>query len=441
MPANHMLLDVRCHLSILFVMMSLGPGVCRGQSAAAPWTTNRPIVSVKKELYEKHPRPDCAPCLRESYAGPDLQRWQIHAFESVSDVWHEVKERFSDDNGRTWSDYRPVVNANRTLKGLLVQEGGSCRLYDTAAGVLLEAWVRVIRSGRAYNSQTYYHLSRDGGRTWNALKQLRYEDGEDFDPDDPLKPGYIKRNQGTPTDMIRHSNGTVLICLGHANAPDDPDNDKRPEKAGAMCFIGRWNAGKDDYDWTAGKRITGSPTITSRGMAEPSIAELKGGRVLMLLRGSDTLQTPGRRWYAVSPDGGATFSDIRELKYEDGSSFYTPSTMCGLIRHSVTGKLYYFGNISPKPPSGNWPRYPLIIAEVEETIPALKCNTVTVVDDRRPDQSDHIQFSNFSLLENRETHQFELLITLYGERSGEHWATADCYKYWLTPLPTASTKP
>ena len=72
-----------------------------------------------------------------------------------------------------------------------------------------------------------------------------------------------------------------------------------------------------------------------------------------------------------------TFSDIRELKYDDGASFYTPSTMCGLIRHSATGKLYYIGNISPTPPRGNSPRYPLIIAEIEERMPALRRKTVT----------------------------------------------------------------
>jgi len=422
--------------AVYAVIAILGHTKCFGQSTSMPWATNKPIVSVKKELYEKHPRPECAPCLRECYVGPKLERWQLHAFQSVSDVWHEVNERFSSDNGRTWSEYRPVPNANRTLKGVLVQEGGGARLYNAEAGVLLEAWVRVMRSGPVYNSYSYYHISRDYGRTWTALKQLRYEPGDDFDPENPLKAGYRMKNQGTPTDIIRHSNGTVLVCLGHANAPDDPDNDKRPEKAGAMCFIGRWNADKQDYDWTAGNRIFGSPKITSRGMAEPVIAELKDGRVLMLLRGSDTPQTPGRRWYAVSSDAGKTFSEIRELKYDEGSSFYTPSTMCGLIRHSVTGKLYYVGNISPTPPKGNWPRHPLIIAEVEEKTPALRRNTVTVIDDRRPEQSDHIQFSNFSLLEDRETHDLELLITLYGEHPGQHWATADCYKYWLRLLPS-----
>jgi len=420
---------------LCLALAALGHAACFGQETSMPWTVNEPVVSIRKELYEKHPSPECAPCVCECYVGPGLERWQIHAFESVSDVWDEVNERFSEDNGRTWSEYRPVPNANRTLKGILVQEGGGARFYDVSAGVLLEAWVRVIRQGAAYNSHSYFHISRDQGRSWTALKQLRYEDGEDFDAGDPLKQGYITKNQGTPTGIIRHSNRAILVCVGHANAPDDPDNEARPEKYGAMCFIGRWNSNTNDYDWIAGNRISGSPRITSRGMAEPAIAELKDGGVLMLLRGSDTPETPGRRWYAVSSDGGMTFGDIRELMYDDGSSFYTPSTMCGLIRHSATGKLFYVGNISPVPPKGNWPRYPLIIAEVEEKIPALQRDTVTVIDDRQPGQSDQIQFSNFSLLENRETHELELLITLYGERPGEHWATADCYKYWLSVLP------
>ncbi len=403
------------------------------QPGSMPWKTNTPIVRVRQELYEGRPKPKVAPCVKEFYVGPGLERWQLHAFESVSDVWDDIKQRFSNDNGRTWSDYEPLPMGQRFLKGVRVQEGGLTRFYDPVAGVLLGSWVRIVHAGGFFNSFTYYRISRDQGRTWTEPKQLRYEDGEDFDPDTPLKPGFLKKNQGCPGYTItRHSNGTVLLCVGHANAPDDPDNDKRKEKAGALCFIGRWNAKAGDYDWTAGKRISGSPTITSRGMAEPVIAELRDTRVLMLLRGSDTPQTPGRRWFSISADGGRTFGEIRELKYDDGSSFYTPSTMCSLIRHSVTGKLYYVGNISPTPPRGNAPRYPLIIAEVDEKIPALRRDSVTVIDDRRPGQAAGIQFSNFSLLENRETHEFELYITLFAAHPGQHWATADCYKYWLT---------
>ena len=101
-----------------------------------------------------------------------------------------------------------------------------------------------------------------------------------------------------------------------------------------------------------------------------------------------------------------------------------------MIRHSVTGRLYWVGNICAEPPDGNWPRYPLVIAEVDEKIPALKRSTVTAIDDRQPGQSPKLQFSNFSLLEDRETHNLELLLTTYGQDPA-NVRNADCYKYTL----------
>ena len=46
-----------------------------------------------------------------------------------------------------------------------------------------------------------------------------------------------------------------------------------------------------------------------------------------------------------------------------------------MIRHSVSGKLYWLGNISPAPPRENSPRYPLVNAEVDEQKAALKKDT------------------------------------------------------------------
>ncbi len=58
---------------------------------------------------------------------------------------------------------------------------------------------------------------------------------------------------------------------------------------------------------------------------------------------------------------------------------------------------------------------------------------MTVVDDRQPDQGADIQFSNFSLLEDRETHAFELFMTLYGEFADPaEKGAGDCYRYLLT---------
>ena len=82
------------------------------------------------------------------------------------------------------------------------------------------------------------------------------------------------------------------------------------------------------------------------------------------------------------------------------------------------------------PPTGNSPRYPLVIAEVDDQKAALIQSTVTAIDDRGPDQGPSVQFSNFSLYEDPETHAFVLYLTTFGqEPQRADWATADSYRY------------
>jgi hypothetical protein len=70
---------------------------------------------------------------------------------------------------------------------------------------------------------------------------------------------------------------------------------------------------------------------------------------------------------------------------------------------------------------------------VEETkpVPSLIKSTVTVIDDRKPDQPTAIQFSNFAILEDRETHALNLYVTTLGE-DPNNFLSADCYKYVVT---------
>jgi len=53
------------------------------------------------------------------------------------------------------------------------------------------------------------------------------------------------------------------------------------------------------------------------------------------------------------------------------------------------------------------------------------------LDDRQPGQPAALQFSNFSLLEDRVTHALELHLTTYGQDPKSVY-TADNYKYTLT---------
>ena len=95
------------------------------------------------------------------------------------------------------------------------------------------------------------------------------------------------------------------------------------------------------------------------------------------------------------------------------------------------------GNISDTPPEGNWPRRPLCIAEVDEETTALVIASVRVVDDYEPgaDASERVQFSNFSLIENRETGDLEMYLTRYGE-FGEigtpRYYESDVFRYVLS---------
>ena len=252
------------------------------------------------------------------------------------------------------------------------------------------------------------------------------------------KAAFLDHNEGYfGNNLLVCRDGALVHALAHCNAPGDPKNNQRPWRMGSILFLGRWNADRQDYDWTPGAQVEISPDHSARGLMEPEVAELADGRLLVVWRGSthgwdgSVAKLPGRKFSSISSDGGQTLTAPAVWKYDDDSDFYSPSSIHRMIRHSVTGKLYWIGNISPTPPRGNSPRYPLVIAEVDEDKAALRKGTVTVIDDRQPGQGD-IQFSNFSLLEDRETHRFELHLTTYGEEPvPADWATADNYKYVL----------
>lgn len=397
-----------------------------------PWKENRPIVEVGKEVYSRHPRKGVGAWVSVRYVGPGLEREEVHTTWAKSDTPEKPKRRWSCDNGRTWSEFEAMPDVVTHPGGVRVFWGQGPQVYDPASKGTVSVWLRQPHIRGRHHNHCFTRTSRDYGKTWSEPTQLRYEEADAFDPDDPFRESFLKHNQAyIGSNILRHSNGTLIHCVAHANAPGDPDNDKRPWRMGSLCFVGKWNAESGNYQWTAGKRVEISPDVSSRGLMEPAVAELDDGRVLVIWRGSNTSKTPGRKWFSVSTDGGLTLGSVQELKYDDGTRFYSPSSIHRMIRHSVTGKRYWVGNISAVPPRANSPRYPLFIAEVDESIPALRRSTVTAIDDRQPGDSERLQLSNFSLLENRETHTLEVYLTRIGADPNDFWG-ADAYKYTLT---------
>ena len=244
------------------------------------------------------------------------------------------------------------------------------------------------------------------------------------------------------------SNGTVAIS---ATIPvpfmDEEDKDMPsifPNNyrdgcvGGAVCFIGSWNELLGDYQWKVSEPIYLPRRISTRGLDELDICQLSNGKLLLNMRGSnsglDLEKCPGRRWYSISDDGGMTWSEVKDFRYNTGEQFYSPAAIAHTIRSTKTGRLYWVGNICDKPVTGNSPRYPLQIIEIDENTYRFLKETATTIDDRDPVfDSEQLQLSNFSMFENRETYEIEIYLIRLGEKGGgaDIW-TANSYKYILS---------
>ena len=60
------------------------------------------------------------------------------------------------------------------------------------------------------------------------------------------------------------------------------------------------------------------------------------------------------------------------------------------------------GNICKNNPAGNGPRYPIVLCEVDRENGLVIRDSVSVVDDRKPGESEYLTLSNFLVREDRE---------------------------------------
>lgn len=350
-----MLVNTRRVPALVFGVILLLPGSLVAQ---APWEANVPIVSVSRQLYQAHPKPKVAVNVGHKYVGPGLELEETMSWQAASDTPYRPRRRRSSDNGRTWSDFEPLPETVSHIDSARIYWGAGPVAYDPVSQKTVSVWLRQTQpgDGRACN-HSFLRISDDSARTWGDSQLLRYEEGADFDPANPLNTGFLNNNQTYfPQNIEVCRDGALVVAGVSAKIPDDvpltrvnPHNisayfapaDSR--NLGAVNFVGRWNAGKARYHWTASNVVWVPRHVSSRGLMEPSVAEMTDGRLLTVYRCSNQNiagRDGGRKRYTLSTDGGATLSDLKELTYDDGTRFYSPSSIHQLIRHSQTGTLY-----------------------------------------------------------------------------------------------------
>jgi len=389
---------------------------------------------LTRELYLPAAGEDKALWITVSSLDGGLTREEILRSSSESDAYLNWERRTSLDSGRSWSPREPIGDVVQRLPGggLVTYPCGS--QYEPVLGIRYERRMRRLWPGNEpftfhwgdhehpFNDHTSVveYDSTGAGRE----KLLRYEEGPDFDVENPFNPEFCRTNQAyLGVGLAFAADGAAyypLVCH---------PRDRSSHNQGGIVLMRR---DPSSGEWSASNQVFLRPDQSSRGLLEPDAAVLADGRVLIIARGSNTETVPGRKWMTVSTDGGRSLEPAQELGYDDGGSFYSPSSIHTLIRSSRNGRLYWLANIVPEPPDGNGPRYPLLVGEIDESQLAVRRDSLATIDERQEDEPEAVQLSNFSVIENSQSQDIEIYLTRIGEHADHFWQGA-VYRYTFSP--------
>lgn len=382
--------------------------------------------------------------LERKYLDREGTRLSEHRFTyRQSDFREDNVIRYSEDNGESFGEWMPCSESSSGSRfygcdELHFQDIGhvydpinklhiSTRLSRYSLGGHKAAYAASGLGEATYFDHQYLVLRRDGEDEPFAVQMIKYEDGRDFDENDPRDPDFLYKNIGYLNAPIVLKSGKIAVPVGVTVRyackaagldvsevfPTAPDLHRA-----VMVAIGEYDALTEKYSFEFSSPVIIDDLRSSRGIDEPIITELSSGRLLLVMRGSNERYSytriaegaPSYKWFSYSDDGGATFTPAEPWMLDDGSPVYSSATISDFVRSSKNGKLYWIGNITDSSAYGNDPRYPLCIAEVDEDTGLLISESVTVIDTRREGDLPTVQLSNFSVLENRITGNFELYL-------------------------------
>jgi len=365
----------------------------------------------------------------------------LYNYITRSDTADVAYVQRSMDNGETWGT--PIE-----WTCSFAAPGGAGRRHprggyvDPVTGRYFTVWTQgVLPSDSPLEGMRqwtlWYSTSDDGGRSELVNEQIIHE-GAGYDATHHLPGVTVGRNAVMMGDRgqlpLTRSDGVLLVPV--QVTPTGPDGNYHNPGAGytytdCMLLLGKWRP-DGGLAWNTSQRIEGDPSRTTRGMIEPTIAELEGGRILMVMRGSNDARPewPGYRWSSVCDDGGQTWSTPEPWLHDDGTPMNSPSSCSQLLPHS-SGRLFWLGNRCDHNPRGNGPRYPMILCEVDRKSGRAIRSTVTIIDDRRSGESERLTLSNFHAREDRETGNILLHMPRFFPNltEGPPNFTSDLYQY------------
>jgi hypothetical protein len=417
---------MRTHRLFVLCLALLSPGVC---SAAA--TEQEPEASSSLRLVSRS--------LTATEPG-----YHSAVYLQPTGACLRSGDRVSTNNGRAWNTepmppdfvsglphgYRrtPVASALDPLTGRLIT------IFNAMDTPGLDPSINEPPVAQ----QTYYlryRVSADSGKSWRFDEPI--VQAGNFTAQHPFEGIWVGKNA-----LYLGDRGCVPIVtwagrvlLPTQTTPLGPDG-KLWNPVGARTYtdvlvlIGTWTNG-DRLSWRASQRVVADPKRTVRGLFEPTLAEFPDGRILMVMRGSNggkadpQCELPSYKWFAISPDGGETWSAPGPWTFADGQPFFSPSSMSALFRHS-SGRYFWAGNLSALNCRGNLPRWPLVVGEVDPRSLKLVHSSVLAVDTQRPEDKTRgrLDLSHLTLLEDRENKQIILAYPRsYNAYKSNEWAT------------------
>ena len=347
-----------------------------------------------------------------------------HGWEDYSDGYDDYAVSLSHDNGRTWSAEVVLWKSSVVPEGR-IRYAEPAAFFDPDTEKLVVLTDKTLYPKDKLNADADYELVMDvydpKTGAWSERRELKF-------------PG--QRSPAMSFSFPLKTASGRLLFPGMRKTVDASGKAVHFKKGWApvdemVTVIGEHRGG--EIAWHLGQSLNIAPEVSSRGLDENALFQLSDGRIAAVCRGDNSAfpDKPGYKWLSFSRDEGETWSAPVPLPATGGEPIESGANGSALFRSIKNGRLYWIGNLALRGEraNGNWPRSPLVIAEMQEEPFALKRETIFAVDERGFNDSARVQMSNFRFYQDRETGDVVIFLTRYGEKSEKEWKVADYYRY------------